>query len=206
MSRFVIISFAVMAVAFYELSGGADFKPRTRSVDLPEVTRISQVAPAPKPASENVTLPTTIRAEPVTKAKANVTSLAVPDGGVLKNAAASGDINAATDDAENSAGVQLVSLAQSAALFANPLALGSPAPVAAAEQTIPRAPDLRQVIGTRVNMRMGPGTEYDVIDRLPMGMQVEVLDSSGIGWLQLRTVSGQQIGWISSSLVSKPQN
>ena len=57
--------------------------------------------------------------------------------------------------------------------------------------------------GTRVNMRDGPGTIYPVILRLRIGQQVEVLETSGTGWLRLRTVQGQQVGWVAASLISK---
>jgi SH3-like domain-containing protein len=66
-------------------------------------------------------------------------------------------------------------------------------------------PDLREVTGTRVNMRDGPGTIYPVVARLNIGSKVEVLSDSGTGWLRLRTVPGQQLGWIASSLISKSQ-
>ncbi|MDX2482146.1 MAG: SH3 domain-containing protein [Pseudodonghicola sp.] len=65
------------------------------------------------------------------------------------------------------------------------------------------APDLRAVSGTRVNMRDGPGTIYPVVARLVMGHQVEVLSTSGTGWLRLRTLPERQIGWVAASLVSK---
>ena len=67
----------------------------------------------------------------------------------------------------------------------------------------PPPADIREITGTRVNMRDGPGTIYPVITRLTIGHEVEVLGESGTGWLRLRTMPEEQIGWISASLVSK---
>ena len=66
------------------------------------------------------------------------------------------------------------------------------------------ATDLREVAGTRVNMRDGPGTIYPVIARLHLGQEVEVLDDSGTGWLRLRTTEGRVTGWASKSLIGDP--
>lgn len=77
-----------------------------------------------------------------------------------------------------------------------------PAPPRAAARAAP-ASDIREVTGTRVNMRDGPGTIYPVIERLSIGQEVEVLSNSGTGWLRLRTVGSQQVGWASASLIGR---
>ena len=64
-------------------------------------------------------------------------------------------------------------------------------------------PDIREITGTRVNMRDGPGTIYPVVARLNIGQQVEVLSESGTGWLRLRVLQDRRVGWIAASLVSK---
>mgnify|MGYP000424146499 CR=1 FL=1 len=52
--RFVLISFAFLGFAFYELSGGADFEPRGVRPDEPEKVAYSP-APKPTPVAEPVT-------------------------------------------------------------------------------------------------------------------------------------------------------
>ena len=78
-----------------------------------------------------------------------------------------------------------------------------PEPVAAPAPPPELKPDLRKVTGTRVNMRDGPGTIYPVIARLVLGDEVEVLSTSGTGWLRLRTLPERRIGWVASSLIGK---
>lgn len=77
-----------------------------------------------------------------------------------------------------------------------------------AENPVPAEPqkDIREISGTRVNMRDGPGTIYPVIGKAAIGQKVEVLSESGTGWLRLRVLPGQQVGWISASLVRKTSN
>ncbi|MDG1376597.1 MAG: SH3 domain-containing protein [Yoonia sp.] len=62
--------------------------------------------------------------------------------------------------------------------------------------------DLRVVSGNRVNMRMGPGTNYGVLDKLTRGAQAEVLEVTGDGWSRIRVIETGQIGWMSSRLLS----
>ena len=65
------------------------------------------------------------------------------------------------------------------------------------------AVDLRQVTGNRVNMRNGPGTDYEVVGQLVRGDTAEVLQEPGSGWVMLRAVDGGQIGWMSARFVSQ---
>jgi hypothetical protein len=100
--------------------------------------------------------------------------------------------------------LMLASLEQgTAGLIAAPLpviaATVQPDTVASAAPRV----DLREVTGTRVNMRDGPGTIYPVVSRLTIGHKVEVLGESGTGWLRLRILPEEQIGWIAASLISK---
>ena len=89
-----------------------------------------------------------------------------------------------------------------------------PVPPAPAVQTAPepvRAPiaitaDLREITATRVNLRAGPGTDNDILARLQHGQKVEVLGDNGEGWLRLRTLPGDQVGWIAERLVGPATN
>lgn len=63
------------------------------------------------------------------------------------------------------------------------------------------APDIRFVSGNVVNMRGGPGTNYQVLTQLRRGDPVQVLSGTG-GWVKLRTEAGQ-IGWMAERLVSR---
>ncbi|MGP6087571.1 SH3 domain-containing protein [Antarctobacter jejuensis] len=61
--------------------------------------------------------------------------------------------------------------------------------------------DMRVVSGTRVNLRGGPATSYDVVTQLLKGVEVEVLDDTGDGWVRLRTIDGNEVGWMSDDFL-----
>ncbi|MEX0285875.1 MAG: SH3 domain-containing protein, partial [Paracoccaceae bacterium] len=110
---------------------------------------------------------------------------------------------------ENS-NIQLASLANGDAAFPQPAFLD---PVAASLQTeteeAPQAVepepqlDIREVTGSRVNMRQGPGTTYAVIGTLFYDDEVEVLEDLGNGWIQLRKMGTNEVGWMAARFVKK---
>lgn len=216
MPRFVTLSFLILAWAFYELSGGADFVPRGVRPPRPEpqadATRdtASQrakatLAPGPVIAPRR-TRPET---EPIMTAQARQAARQQQLRSGLGRSMGQG-IDAGLDQAPRfttagataglGGGLELASLSQGAAGLheAAPEPQDDPTPAIAAP-----APDIRQVTGLRVNMRDGPGTIYPVIARLQIGDEVEVLGDSGTGWLRLRILPGHQAGWIAASLISK---
>jgi hypothetical protein len=219
--RLVLSSFALLAVIFYEMSGGADFQP-------PEPPRLLAVETAASPDTE------TVQARPSDTPDDRVAATASlfprQDQGaanrvIIAPAATEATREARTESAQAtqvrsslsqglsllptsdpSDAMQLVSLE----LGASGLRQAPPAAETTDETITTTLPvtlpepdkDLREVTGTRVNMRDGPGTIYPVVARLTLGHKVEVLSDSGTGWLRLRTLPEQQLGWISSSLVS----
>jgi uncharacterized protein YgiM (DUF1202 family) len=72
----------------------------------------------------------------------------------------------------------------------------------ASAQSLADVRDIRTVKGERVNMRSGPGTDYDVVDQLAQSTRVEVLTDDGNGWVELRPVDGGPTGWIAAFLLS----
>ena len=64
--------------------------------------------------------------------------------------------------------------------------------------------DIREVSGTRVNMRMGPGTGFDVITTLDGGTKLEVLEVNADGWANVSTVDRGIEGWMAERLLSTP--
>ncbi len=61
--------------------------------------------------------------------------------------------------------------------------------------------DLREVAGSRVNMRTGPGTDFGVVTTLDEGTLTEVLQSDPGGWVKLRVVENGVEGWIAERLL-----
>ncbi len=65
--------------------------------------------------------------------------------------------------------------------------------------------DIRQVAGSRVNMRMGPSTDFDVITTLNAGAEMEVLEVNADGWARVSTVDRGIEGWMAERLLTAPQ-
>ncbi len=206
MTRLIVITFVALGWAFFVMSGGTDFEPRGQRGAAPE--QIAKVEP-PKPAP--VFQPKVI----ASNAEALVTNVAartVSTGPEPASTPIAEDILLEVDDSEDTTLPQL-------SAFANPgssFTLASLEDGAVGLQQIsvvvqndvapqPAQPepqkDIREISGTRVNMRDGPGTIYPIIGKVTIGQQVEVLSDSGTGWLRLRVLPEQQIGWVSSSLV-----
>lgn len=217
MKRFIFVSFAFLAWVFYELSDGADFQPpeamgptasetvvvaSTTSAKARPVKAATLIAsPAinspepPKPAA----LPTIYVPVNVPDADPDIKTVAQLDQ--IRTSLNQG-LSLFQDSGPVGQQLTLASLDQGAAGLATvalPEATPKPEPV---ELAAPVA-DIREITGTRVNMRDGPGTIYPVVIKLTIGHRVEVLGDSGTGWLRLRTLPNRQIGWISASLVSK---
>jgi len=66
----------------------------------------------------------------------------------------------------------------------------------------PETIDLREVAGKRVNMRSGPGTNFDVLDTLNRGTQAEVIEVNADGWARIRITDSDQIGWMAERLLT----
>lgn len=208
--RLVLVSFALLALAFYELSGGSDFEPpeppklaqspiatkatppRNDATTALKSAQAETVAASTPPVSASVTAPVAAQAKPAT-----------PSAQLTKIRASLSQGLTLVSDATPGASLSLASLEMGASGL-RPSAESPPAETSPAAMVADTGRDLREIIGTRVNMRDGPGTIYPVIGRVRIGQKVEVLSESGTGWLRLRTLPEQQLGWISASLVSKP--
>ena len=190
MKSYILLTFAVLGLGWYELSGGADFGAQDLAAAEPiQTKRLAEVARADRSSAGPAT---------------TVTRAAMPAGIVLASADAGG-INAAPAP---KLGVTLAAPARM------PLARPSPKILArmddARETPAPRtqapALDMRLVTGTVVNMRKGPGTGYDVIDQLRRDARVEVLTQSPGGWVKLRSVADDRVGWMSGQFLRAASN
>ncbi|NIZ62461.1 SH3 domain-containing protein [Sedimentitalea sp. CY04] len=215
MSRFVMVSFMFMGWAFYEVSGGADFAPPERPTAI-DVAKMPPIADQHVTAASLVTKPV-IQPEqtPVLQPSIPHAAAALPDRPkadpdlrsrvVLSQIAAVGEttfgfgIQTSTTPS-NDTSVQLASLSGGLTSLADNKIV-SDTPAEPITPLIPAA-DLRHVTASRVNMRDGPGTLHPVVSKLNRNAAVEVLGDSGTGWLRLRVVDGEQVGWIAASLIS----
>jgi cell wall-associated NlpC family hydrolase len=79
-----------------------------------------------------------------------------------------------------------------------PLSLVSRAE-ALAPVTVPAA-----IAGQRINVRNGPGTNYDVVGRMSGGTKVQVIGRHG-DWFQIRESVDKPIYWVSGELLNIPE-
>lgn len=179
MGKIIIITFAFMAFAFYELSDGSDFvsiadeKRVSAAVVKAEEDRITAIEKAERLAAQP---------EPV---------VAVTPTVVLASAVVEPVEPIATEalalDAEK---VEEV--------------VADVVEVAVVEPEI--ITDLREVTTARVNMRDGPGQNFDVIAKLTNGQQVEILQDPGNGWVKLRVNDTGREGWMADFLLTASNN
>lgn len=201
MTRLIVITFAALGWCFYVMSGGPDFEPRGQRSEQPV-----RVATAPKPATVNkaeelvtnvaaVTTTARVQPEPATEEIVQI----VPEPTSLQS------LSGISVFDDQSANITLASLEDGVAGLRQ---ITEDVTQEAVETEVIPEPekDIREISGTRVNMRDGPGTIYPIIGKATMGQKVEVLSESGTGWLRLRVLPAQQVGWISASLVRKTAN
>ncbi|WP_300584739.1 SH3 domain-containing protein [Marivita sp.] len=183
MNRYILIAFAVMAMAFYELSGGADFEPGDTSLVI--FAEPKPIVTKPEPRPEVVARANTRAAEltDIAPTRALIEPVATNPASVVT------PVSLTTQATEDSVVSQNV-----------------PQPTAVVNDTVApipqETPDLRFVDGDRVNVRGGPGTDYAVVGKLFRNDMVEVLKDEGNGWLHLRATSTGEEGWIADWLVT----
>ena len=209
MTRLILVTFAALGWTFYVMSGGPDFEPRGVRPAKPERVAVvaEPVAPVvePAPVEDLVTraaVKPALVAPPVAEA---VTQLGETETKALLSQVAAGLKANPSLFQDESVTLTLASLEQGVSALEQVV---TDAELPTFELPTPaEAPkDIREISGTRVNLRDGPGTIYPIIGKAALGQQVEVLSDSGTGWLRLRVLPAQQVGWISASLVRKTSN
>jgi hypothetical protein len=163
MGKFIIVSFLALGLAFYELSGGADFVPEDRvAVAHAPITDDSRLGQTTDVAVSRSNAASLIALNPsVTTVSLDATPAATPAVAVVE---------------------EIIEV-----------------PVTAIE-TAPL--DIRIVASTRVNMRQGPGTSFDVLDTLDGGTQAEVLEVNESGWARVEVLTTGQVGWMAERLLT----
>ncbi len=203
MNKYIVVSFAFMALGFYELSGGDDFVPRKA-----ELIAAAQADKDTKQAAPAVRLADTAPEAAVITASVSELDLRTQTQvAAAPQPNTSAPVTPPVVAADAPVATTLISLEQSGEMFARPLSqLGATLREAQPARVITQEPpaDLREVAGSRVNIRSGPGTGFDVLTSLPQGTAVEVIDSDGAGWVKLRTVEEELVGWMAEYLLTDP--
>lgn len=230
MWRFILVTFAFLGWSFYELSGGADYRPHDNSIQarakagdlrpvevdvakIETVTGASDATDTPSVSIVGLSEAATDKADRVQVTLASVSTTAATE------TAAKTDILTRTDPASVD---QAVAKALTEGASAVQPDEDDAAPTAAwpgaielfamkeqqatlraqAEAAARAAMDIRYVTGNVVNMRGGPGTEFGKVAKLTEGTEVAVLEDSGDGWIMLRVMDTGEEGWMADWLVS----
>lgn len=174
MYKFIIVSFLALGVAFYEMSGGADFVPEQR--DIIAEADVAPVAPIVETANVDVT-------------RSNAASLIALNPQVTT-------VSLETTQAA-------VATPQPASVeVAAPAVVVEEEPVAEIVEVAAQPLDIRAVAGSRVNMRQGPGTNFSVLDTLDGGTRAEVLEVNDSGWARIQILATGQVGWMAERLLT----
>ncbi len=189
MSRFLVVSFLGMGVAFYQLSGGADFTPPER----PLTDQKAIVSPSLEP---KMLIPQASTSRLHSTAESLVQKAIIKQSNIP--ASAQRDTNQPKSNLTTH-GLQLASLEQGLAGLSEPFVSFGPDTEATPPQD---TADIRTVRASRVNMRQGPNTSYPILARLLAGDQVDVLQDDNTGWALLRINKTDQVGWVATSLLS----
>ncbi|MEL6170819.1 MAG: SH3 domain-containing protein [Pseudomonadota bacterium] len=216
MWRFMLVTFGFLAIAFYHLSGGADYEPSDNSIQAhkaqPSPVKVSTLN-ASGGAEEAINAPLiNPPKEPFTNAvKREVTLISIDNSEEQSSPAFKSErIEVSFDEAEveaaieqikdlqdlNAQGAIAIFSQQEEELVLRTKQVVETPPVASTSQ------DLRYVIGDIVNMRSGPGVQYAKISALTEGTLVDVLRAPGNGWLELQVITTGQTGWMADWLIS----
>ncbi|GAA4216289.1 hypothetical protein GGQ68_002640 [Sagittula marina] len=193
MVRLFLVTFGLLGWAWFELSGGTSFVPGENGVQLVAIPDVEtpasvQVAAAPAetpeivardtPADLNAVVMPAVAARP-----AQVKTVYAPSAGDAVITPAS--MTAAMPSDESDFGIDVSRPAEIEATVATAAVV-----------------DYREVTASRVNLRGGPSTNYNVLTQLLRGEEVEVIDDTGAGWVKLRALDGNDIGWMADSFLT----
>lgn len=182
MIRLFIVTFAVLGWAWYELSGGSEFEAGSQGISVLASVETKELEPVTAPIEPQVSR-TDLSEAPLTA----VATPAPAPKPVLQLTPAAAPVSPV-----------VVPVAAPSVASADPVI--QPV-VTQASTTIAASVDYRAVTGSRVNLRSGPGTRHDVVTQLFRGDEVEVLQDPGSGWVQLRSLNGSNVGWMSADFL-----
>ena len=174
MGKIIVITFAFMAFAFYELSGGSDF------VAIADEKR---AALAVEQAEEQCLIAETKAERLNTQPEAQIVlaSATVSTSGTVVQ-----DVEVTPPLVEEE---KIEAVTEVAAVL---------------ETVVEEEPaaDMRKVTAARVNMRQGPGQNFSVVAKLNNGDEVEILQDPGDGWVKLKVMDSGRIGWMADFLLT----
>ncbi len=202
MWRFILVSFAFLGWSFYVLSGGADYRPTANSIQARAV--LDNQRPKPRPLRVNVIeIAQGGAVAPAPSVTRTITSLHDLGLTVGKRVAVT---LASAEAAPSVATLEVINVPTvKAAPVVVPQTpdLAEVSEIAEPKQnTLSQKRDIRKVASHKVNMRMGPGTNFGRVGQLMRGTEVVVLRDPGNGWIKLEVQETGLIGWMAERLLT----
>ncbi len=198
MARIIIVTFAFLGWAFYEMSGGAEFEPA--SVRL---TNIKEDPLKPAALAAEASAPVVVKQPEIEVTRVALDLNSVED--VLSGRADGNTIEAETPSApENVVTLAALEDADATPTIVLPSLIENAVPETEEVQQVAEVSfyETRTVSGDRVNVRGGPGTSYSVVGKLVRGDEVEILEDTGTGWVRFRAVNDDTSGWLADFLLT----
>lgn len=204
MWRFIVVTFAFLGWSFYVLSDGADYKPGAQSLQAHMKLAGTRPAARPEPVQTAEAAPETD--EDVTRSVTTLTNLAV--GGsdrveIVLASVSAGETSLADGDGDETR--------TKAEILTEPEGAGTDRAAAMTVEEFVTASlsqretmDIRWVNGDVVNMRDGPGTNYNRVAQLTRGTEVMILETAEDGWVMLEVTDTGKVGWMADWLLSEP--
>ena len=199
MWRFIMVSFAFLGWSFYVLSGGADYAPHAHSLQAQARSGGGQVVARVDPVVVSQLAAGDDRANNVDLTIPTFTTLA--DFDRSKSGSLEVTLVSVQPEVEFEAGLNAAAQKVETLIQTPELTETDNAPEPAAAST-----DIRLVNGSTVNLRDGPSIFYLELASLDKDTRVEVMDDPGKGWLKVRVVETDQIGWMADWLVTAAAN
>ena len=202
--RFIAISFLFLGFAFFHLSGGSDFDPvatRMSRIEAPE-----NVQNAEAQQQEDVVVADV--PEVVTRVSLDLVKLE----DVVRTSSALQTVPARVVLREEEPVEEAIVEQVAAPTFELPSLIEGATPATVTpvdfsadpvtERQVASNEDIRSVTGNRVNVRGGPGKNFDVVNRMVRGDKVVILEDPGNGWVRLQSVQNGAQGWMADFLLS----
>ena len=210
MGRFIFLTFGFLAVAFYELSGGAEFDPAAAGELIVTARSDREISQTTLPSVVADATPETDQQsqDEVSRAALNLVAFeAVETESVTANTPVEETVvpvaivSEAVEPEKIEPRVEVLGIASLGETELPGVSFEGLTASASSNAVEPQL-DIRTVSGSLVNMRSGPGTEYDVVDQLPRNTRVEIISDAGNGWVELRPIDGGASGWMADFLLS----
>ncbi|MCH2076167.1 MAG: SH3 domain-containing protein [Rhodobacteraceae bacterium] len=193
----MVVTFLILGWGFFELSGGTDFEPPQREEASLNALRTQVAADEGAVVTRASAAQTvTILGDPIAQPETQAVVTPLTEVPTAENPTTLASFGQVTTPETSAPEASAIDTAITPEPTTEPIA-----PLPGLEALVTTL-DVREVTGTRVNMRQGPGTNFEVITQLVQGDQAEVIQSSENGWVNIRVLATGEEGWMAARLMA----